>query len=185
MMPAADSISVTLCQKPVDPLAAIIAAKKAEFQAKFARMTAMKAGGGQAAPSPPSAAGSLPSAPSLPAAPARSTLPIDIQERIAAAQARLAALGKPAAAPATAPSSARPGATTLGGGGGAKRERNDDMPRGGLNMGIHPSLLDSSSSSTPVAGSSKDRTKTMAPKFTSLSVRPLLPLPCLPLSPKY
>jgi hypothetical protein len=95
---------------------------------------------------------------------------------VAAARARLlattAAMGMtahaPLATPATAPSSARPGALG-GGGGGLKKERNDEMPRGGLTMGIHPSLLEPASAASALA-KDKGRT-TMAPKFTSLKVR--------------
>lgn len=157
----------------------MIMAKKAEIQAKLAARAA-----GQAPP----AAGSAPSAgpaaglpvrppPASAAAPGAPLDPTSLAAKVAAARARLlattAAMGMSAHAPpavaaptATASSSARPGAL----GGGVKKERNDEMPRGGLTMGIHPSLLEPASAVSALA---KDKGRaTMAPKFTSLKVRP-------------
>lgn len=149
-----------------------ILAKKAEIQAMLAARKA-----GLAPPAPGAAAKPAPTpAPPPPAAGGGAVDPTSIAAMLAAAKARLAArvanLGAAAPAPAaTTPSSARPGALV-----GVKKERNDDMPKGGLNLGIHPSLLEPAASAS-AAGSSKDKGRTMAPKFTSLKVRPLLPPP--------
>lgn len=164
-------IDLLFSQRPVDPMAMIMA-KKAEIQAKLAA---------RAAGLPPPAASNAALPASLPARPPPAVAagtpldPTSLAAKVAAARARLlattAAMGVTANAPlaaattpATTPSSARPGAVS-----GVKKERNDEMPRGGLTMGIHPSLLEPTSAASSLA-KDKGRT-TMAPKFTSLKVR--------------
>jgi U4/U6 small nuclear ribonucleoprotein PRP3 len=103
---------------------------------------------------------------SLPQPPQQAPSPLinaDIAARIAAAKARIDSLKAnsvlPPASSASTGASPRP-TSTVG----------EGRTTGSAPLGIHPSLLENASTPSAVASSSKDRNRTMAPKFSSLKV---------------